>query len=159
MGQTVGLELMARYEENRSPFRIRHAIRLDGSTARRLDGSTLVDMVDMVELTPFQVQPLATPSTVLPDELAWGNITKCPHITCRGGEDGWRGRPGRRESCRIACRTVVAGSRARTSAAEAGRRRVAWEAGTTRRYRIVMSNRLPHSGRGKPSPTVRTEER
>ena len=88
MGQTVGLELMARYEENRSPFRIRHAIRLDGSTARRLDGSTLVDMVDMVELTPFQVQPLATPSTVLPDELAWGNITKCPHITCRGGEDG-----------------------------------------------------------------------
>ena len=67
MGQTVGLELMARFEENRTPFRIRHAILLDGST-----------LVDMVELTPFQVQALAAPSTALPDDMAWGDITKCP---------------------------------------------------------------------------------
>ena len=63
MGQTVGLELMARFEEGRVPFRIRHAILLDGST-----------LVDMVEATEFQKQALAAPSTALPEEMAWQDI-------------------------------------------------------------------------------------
>ena len=63
MGQTVGLELMARFEENRIPFRIRHAILLNGST-----------LVDMVELTEFQAQALAAPSTALPEDMAWQDI-------------------------------------------------------------------------------------
>ena len=67
MGQTVGLELMARFEENRTPFRIRHAILLDGST-----------LVDMITMTEFQKQALAAPSTALPDDMAWDDIMKCP---------------------------------------------------------------------------------
>ncbi len=63
MGQTVGLELMARFEEGRTPFRIRHAILLDGST-----------LVDMIEPTEFQKQALAAPSTALPEEMAWKDI-------------------------------------------------------------------------------------
>ena len=63
MGQTVGLELMARFEEGRTPFRIRHAILLDGST-----------LVDMCQPTPFQQQALASPSTALPEEMAWQDI-------------------------------------------------------------------------------------
>ena len=63
MGQTVGLELMARFEENRTPFRIRHAILLDGST-----------LVDMCVPTAFQVKALAAPSTALPDDLPWDTI-------------------------------------------------------------------------------------
>ena len=63
MGQTVGLELMARFEENRTPFRIRHAILLDGST-----------LVDMIAPTEYQKQALAAPSTALPDGMAWDDI-------------------------------------------------------------------------------------
>ena len=63
MGQTVGLELMARFEENRTPFRIRHAILLDGST-----------LVDMIAPTEYQKQALAAPSTELPDDMAWDDI-------------------------------------------------------------------------------------
>ena len=63
MGQTVGLELMARFEEGRAPFRIRHAILLDGST-----------LVDMCVPTDFQKQALAAPSTALEDDLAWKDI-------------------------------------------------------------------------------------
>ena len=63
MGQTVGLELMARFEEGRTPFRIRHAILLDGST-----------LVDMIQPTPFQVQDLAKPSTALADDMDWQDI-------------------------------------------------------------------------------------
>ncbi len=63
MGQTVGLELMARFEEGRTPFRIRHAILLDGST-----------LVDMVALTDFQEKALAMPSTALPEDMAWQDI-------------------------------------------------------------------------------------
>ena len=63
MGQTVGLELMARFEENRTPFRIRHAILLDGST-----------LVDMIAPTEYQKQALAAPSTALPDDMAWDDI-------------------------------------------------------------------------------------
>ena len=63
MGQTVGLELMARFEENRTPFRIRHAILLDGST-----------LVDMIVPTEYQKQSLAAPSTALPDDMAWDDI-------------------------------------------------------------------------------------
>jgi pimeloyl-ACP methyl ester carboxylesterase len=63
MGQTVGLELMARFEENRTPFRIRHAILLDGSTP-----------VDMIAPTEYQKQALAAPSTALPDDMAWDDM-------------------------------------------------------------------------------------
>ncbi len=63
MGQTVGLELMARLEEGRTPFRIRHAILLNGST-----------LVDMIEPTEFQKQALAAPSTALPEDMAWQDI-------------------------------------------------------------------------------------
>ena len=47
MGQTVGLELMTRQDEGKLSFKIRHAILLDGST-----------LVDMVELDPLQVEGL-----------------------------------------------------------------------------------------------------
>ena len=47
MGQTVGLELMTRQDEGKLPFKIRHAILLDGST-----------LVDMVQLDPLQVEGL-----------------------------------------------------------------------------------------------------
>jgi len=47
MGQTVGLELMTRQDEGKLPFKIRHAILLDGST-----------LVDMVKLDPLQVEGL-----------------------------------------------------------------------------------------------------
>ena len=63
MGQTVGLELMARFEEGRTPFRIRHAILLNGST-----------LVDMVQPSDFQKQTLAGPSTALSEDMAWEDI-------------------------------------------------------------------------------------
>ena len=63
MGQTVGLELMARFEEGRTPFRIRHAILLDGST-----------LVDMITMTDFQRQALAVPSTALNEDMPWKDI-------------------------------------------------------------------------------------
>lgn len=47
MGQSVGLELMTRQDEGKLSFKIRHAILLDGST-----------LVDMVELDPLQVEGL-----------------------------------------------------------------------------------------------------
>jgi pimeloyl-ACP methyl ester carboxylesterase len=50
MGQTVGLELMARQEENRLSFKIRHAILLDGST-----------LVDMISFLPAQAKMLEQP--------------------------------------------------------------------------------------------------
>ena len=65
MGQTVGLELMARFEEGRTPFRIRHALLLDGST-----------LVDMIETTDLQDAALAAPSTALAEELPWDDIYK-----------------------------------------------------------------------------------
>jgi len=67
MGQTVGLEIMARFEESRTPFRIRHAILLDGST-----------LIDMIQTTPFQKQALAAPSTALKEDMAWEDIMKAP---------------------------------------------------------------------------------
>ena len=63
MGQSVGLELMARFEEGRTPFRIRHAILLDGST-----------LIDMIQPTEFQKKALAAPSTALPEDMAWKDI-------------------------------------------------------------------------------------
>ena len=67
MGQSVGLELMARFEEGRTPFRIRHAILLDGST-----------LVDMIQPTPFQVEALNKPAVALPEDMAWDDIMKAP---------------------------------------------------------------------------------
>ena len=54
MGQTVGLELMTRQEEGKLPFRIKHAILLNGST-----------LVDMVQLTPGQQKSLKLPDKAL----------------------------------------------------------------------------------------------
>ena len=54
MGQTVGAEIMARHEEGKLPFRIKHAIILNGST-----------LVDMVHFVPEQVKMLEAP-----DELS-----------------------------------------------------------------------------------------
>jgi hypothetical protein len=50
MCQTVGAELMARQEEGKLPFRIKHAILLNGST-----------LVDMDELAPIQIEFLKLP--------------------------------------------------------------------------------------------------
>jgi pimeloyl-ACP methyl ester carboxylesterase len=63
MGQTVGLELMARFEEGRTSFRIRHAILVDGSTLR-----------DMIQLQPFQVELLKQPAVALEEDMAWKDI-------------------------------------------------------------------------------------
>jgi pimeloyl-ACP methyl ester carboxylesterase len=56
MGQTVGAEIMARHEEGKLPFKIKHAIILNGST-----------LVDMVQFVPEQVAMLKAP-----DELTEG---------------------------------------------------------------------------------------
>ena len=66
MGQTVGLELMQRFEEDRLPFRIRHAILLDGST-----------LVHMCQPTKEQVAALNAPATALPEELPWNRGEDC----------------------------------------------------------------------------------
>jgi pimeloyl-ACP methyl ester carboxylesterase len=50
MGQTVGAEIMARQEEGKLPFKIKHAIILNGST-----------LVDMVQFVPEQVKMLKAP--------------------------------------------------------------------------------------------------
>jgi pimeloyl-ACP methyl ester carboxylesterase len=58
MGQTVGLELMTRHDEGKLSFKIRHAILLDGST-----------LVDMVELVPMQVELLKEPDKAATEHL------------------------------------------------------------------------------------------
>lgn len=58
MGQTVGLELMARHDEGKLSFKIRHAILLDGST-----------LVDMVKLVPLQQELLKKPDKALTEHL------------------------------------------------------------------------------------------
>ena len=57
MGQTVGLELMARQEEGKLPFRIKHAILLNGST-----------IVDLIETTPGQEASLKLPDKALTED-------------------------------------------------------------------------------------------
>ena len=58
MGQTVGAEIMARHEEGKLPFKIKHAIILNGST-----------LVDMVHFVDMQVKLLAQPDTVAEEDL------------------------------------------------------------------------------------------
>ncbi len=58
MGQSVGLELMARQDAGKLPFRIKHAIVLNGST-----------MVDMVELSDMQKTFLAGPDVSATDRI------------------------------------------------------------------------------------------
>jgi len=58
MGQTVGLELMTRHDEGKLSFKIRHAILLDGSS-----------LVDMVELVPLQKELLEQPDKALTKHL------------------------------------------------------------------------------------------
>jgi len=60
MGQTVGTELMARQDEGKLPFRIKHAIILNGST-----------LVDMVKLAEMQKQLLK-----LPDQASKKDLSK-----------------------------------------------------------------------------------
>ena len=57
MGQTVGLELMARQEEGKLPFRIKHAILLNGST-----------IVDLIQTTPGQDASLNLPDKALTED-------------------------------------------------------------------------------------------
>jgi pimeloyl-ACP methyl ester carboxylesterase len=57
MGQTVGLELMARQEEGKLPFRIKHAILLNGST-----------LVDLINTTPGQDASLKLPDKALTED-------------------------------------------------------------------------------------------
>lgn len=63
MGQSVGLELMARQEEGRLPFRIRHAILTDGST-----------LVDMIQLAEMQKKLLAQPDVAATEDLDFGDF-------------------------------------------------------------------------------------
>jgi pimeloyl-ACP methyl ester carboxylesterase len=63
MGQTVGLELMARQEEGRLPFRIRHSVIVNGST-----------LVDMIQLAEMQVQLLKMPDEALTEDLDFGDF-------------------------------------------------------------------------------------
>ena len=65
MGQTVGLELMARQEEGRLPFKIRHSIILDGST-----------LVDMIQLAEMQVELLKQPDVAASEDLDFGDFGK-----------------------------------------------------------------------------------
>jgi pimeloyl-ACP methyl ester carboxylesterase len=58
MGQTVGLELMTRHDEGKLSFKIRHAILLDGSS-----------LVDMVELVPMQKELLKKPDKAATEHL------------------------------------------------------------------------------------------
>ena len=58
MGQTVGAEIMARHEEGKLPFKIKHAIILNGST-----------LVDMVNFMPMQKKMLAAPDVVLEEDI------------------------------------------------------------------------------------------
>ncbi len=58
VGQTVGAELMARQEEGRLSFEIRHAIVTNGST-----------LVDLAQLTPGQQALLALPDRPLEEPL------------------------------------------------------------------------------------------
>jgi pimeloyl-ACP methyl ester carboxylesterase len=63
MGQTVGLELMARQEEGRLPFKIRHAILVNGST-----------LVDMIQLAEMQVELLKQPDQAATEDLDFGHF-------------------------------------------------------------------------------------
>ena len=63
MGQSVGLELMARQEEGRLPFRIRHAILTDGST-----------LVDMIQLAEMQKKLLAQPDVAATEDLDFNDF-------------------------------------------------------------------------------------
>jgi len=63
MGQTVGLELMARQEDGKLPFRIKHAILLNGST-----------IIDLIQTTKGQDASLKLPDkalTVDPPREEW----------------------------------------------------------------------------------------
>jgi len=58
MGQTVGAELMARHDEGKLSFKIKHAIIVNGST-----------LVDMVKLAPLQEELLKAPDKALTKHL------------------------------------------------------------------------------------------
>ena len=58
MGQTVGAEIMARHEEGKLPFRIKHAIILNGST-----------LVNMVHFMDFQVELMEQPDEPLQESV------------------------------------------------------------------------------------------
>ena len=58
MGQTVGCELMARHDEGKLSFKIKHVIIVNGST-----------LVDMIELAEMQVELLKLPDKALTEHM------------------------------------------------------------------------------------------
>ena len=80
MGQTVGLELMARQEEGKLPFRIKHAILLNGST-----------IVDLIQTTPGQKASLKLPDKALaeapPREEWYKDLTPTYGTKMRSSKD------------------------------------------------------------------------
>ena len=75
MGQTVGLELMTRHDEGKLSFKIRHAILLDGST-----------LVDMVELVPLQVELLKKPDKAGTEHLDFNEFREGMRVTFGKGK-------------------------------------------------------------------------
>jgi pimeloyl-ACP methyl ester carboxylesterase len=65
MGQSVGCELMARQDEGKLSFKIRHAIILNGST-----------LVDMVELAEMQKKLLGLPDQAQTEHLSFEDTKK-----------------------------------------------------------------------------------
>jgi pimeloyl-ACP methyl ester carboxylesterase len=80
MGQSVGAEIMARHEEGKLPFKIKHAIILNGST-----------LVDMVHFVPEQVAMLEapdeltdrTPADTLKQFMAQDGLFSKEHAPCQ----------------------------------------------------------------------------
>ncbi len=74
MGQTVGLELMARHDEAKLSFKIRHAILLNGST-----------VWDMVELNQMQKDMLKAPDKALTEHLDFKDFAEGLRMTYAKG--------------------------------------------------------------------------
>jgi pimeloyl-ACP methyl ester carboxylesterase len=74
MGQTVGLELMARQDEGKLSFKIRHAILLNGST-----------VWDMVELNQMQKEMLKAPDQAVTEHLDFKDFAEELRMTYAKG--------------------------------------------------------------------------
>jgi pimeloyl-ACP methyl ester carboxylesterase len=86
MGQTVGAEIMARHEEGKLPFKIKHAIILNGST-----------LVDMVHFVPEQVKMLECGNVSTIYGTGRNLLQRACSLPSTAGRDG---RPGPREGGR-----------------------------------------------------------